>query len=138
MDTAVGCRSAGAFSRRSWPIAESDGWARSCGADLRQQAWGWALTNRGEDGTLPKVLPSGALVSRITSLGRRRTRSNNPDWTRDELILAPGIYLRRRGHIPSPRNAEILKLSDLLNRQRAGLEVPAPCGPAGPGPWPGC
>src|SRR6516162_3663886 len=45
----------------------------------------------------------------------RRTRSNNPAWATDELILALDVYLRQRGHIPSPRDAEIVELSDLLN-----------------------
>src|SRR5215470_11549725 len=45
----------------------------------------------------------------------RRTRSNNPAWATDELILALEVYLRQRGHIPSPRDAEIVELSDLLN-----------------------
>ena len=57
-----------------------------------------------------------AIVSRISSPDRRRSRSNNPDWTRDELILALDLYLRDRGHIPSPRDEAIVDLSDLLNR----------------------
>jgi 5-methylcytosine-specific restriction protein A len=57
-----------------------------------------------------------AVVSRIATPARRRTRANSPDWTRDELILALEVYLRQRGHIPSPRDAQILQLSDLLNR----------------------
>src|SRR5450755_4052179 len=57
-----------------------------------------------------------AITSRIASPARRRTRSNNPDWTTDELMLALDVYLRQRGHIPSPRDSEILELSDLLNR----------------------
>jgi predicted RNA-binding protein with PUA-like domain len=57
-----------------------------------------------------------AIVTRAASPARRRTRSNNPDWTTDELILALEVYLRQRGHIPSPHDAQILELSDLLNR----------------------
>jgi Protein of unknown function (DUF2637) len=41
-------RSAAAAGRSPSPIAGS-----SRGAELRQQAWEWALTNRGEDGSLP-------------------------------------------------------------------------------------
>lgn len=57
-----------------------------------------------------------AVVSRIAIPPRRRTRSNNPNWTRDELMLALDVYLRQRGHIPSPHDEQILDLSDLLNR----------------------
>lgn len=57
-----------------------------------------------------------AVISRIPRTARRRTRTNSPDWTRDELILALDVYLHQRGHIPTPRDAEILELSDLLNR----------------------
>lgn len=52
----------------------------------------------------------------IGSPANRRTRSNNPAWVKDELILALDLYLRRRGHIPSPRDADIVELSDLLNQ----------------------
>jgi 5-methylcytosine-specific restriction enzyme A len=57
-----------------------------------------------------------ALASRIVAGAKRRTRSNNPAWARDELILALDVYLMHRGHIPSPRDPEIIGLSDLLNR----------------------
>lgn len=57
-----------------------------------------------------------AIISRLATEERRRTRSSNPAWTRDELILALDVYLRRRGHIPSPRDSDIVDLSDLLNR----------------------
>ncbi len=57
-----------------------------------------------------------AIVSRIASRAPRRSRSSNPPWAADELILALDLYLRQRGHIPSPRDAQIVELSDLLNR----------------------
>jgi 5-methylcytosine-specific restriction enzyme A len=57
-----------------------------------------------------------AIVSHTPAPTRRRTRANNPDWVTDELILALDLYLRERGHIPSPRDAEVVALSDLLNR----------------------
>ena len=57
-----------------------------------------------------------AVTSRVAASTRHRTRSNNPGWTRDELILALDLYLRARGHIPSPRDDQVVQLSDLLNR----------------------
>jgi 5-methylcytosine-specific restriction enzyme A len=57
-----------------------------------------------------------AITSRVADAPKRRTRSNNPAWTMDELILALDVYLLHRGHIPSPRDPEIVTLSDLLNR----------------------
>lgn len=57
-----------------------------------------------------------ALLSRIATPARRRTRSAHPNWTADELILALDVYLRQRGHIPSPGDAGIVSLSDLLNQ----------------------
>lgn len=57
-----------------------------------------------------------AISARIPAPERRRTRSNNPDWATDELILALDLYLRERGRIPSPGDPEVLALSDLLNR----------------------
>jgi 5-methylcytosine-specific restriction protein A len=56
------------------------------------------------------------MVPRIAGPTPRRSRSNNPAWATDELILALDVYLRQRGRIPSPRDAEIVDLSDLLNR----------------------
>jgi 5-methylcytosine-specific restriction protein A len=41
---------------------------------------------------------------------------SNPDWTRDELILALSLYLRHRPNPPGKGSKEILELSKLLNR----------------------
>jgi hypothetical protein len=59
---------------------------------------------------------SGTSSPRISGPARRRTRSNIPEYTTDELILALDVYMGRCGHIPSPRDADILELSYLLNR----------------------
>ena len=40
----------------------------------------------------------------------------NPNWSRDELIVALDFYLRFRPSIPSKTSAEIRTLSDQLNR----------------------
>jgi hypothetical protein len=48
-------------------------------------------------------------------------RSRNPDWTRDELILALDLYLRHRSAPPAKDSKEILDLSALLNRLAAAL-----------------
>jgi hypothetical protein len=41
--------------------------------------------------------------------------SGNPKWTRDETILALDLYMRL-GKVPGPKNADIIALSELLNR----------------------
>jgi len=42
--------------------------------------------------------------------------ARNPDWTRDELILALDLYLRHRTSPPGKDGKEVLDLSDILNR----------------------
>lgn len=41
---------------------------------------------------------------------------SNPDWTRDELILALNVYLKHRPNPPGKESDEILGLSSILNR----------------------
>lgn len=38
----------------------------------------------------------------------------NPNWTRDEIILALDLYLRLNNKVPSPRSSEIQELSKIL------------------------
>ena len=40
----------------------------------------------------------------------------NPDWTRDETILALNLYFELNGNIPGPKNEKVIDLSMLLNR----------------------
>jgi 5-methylcytosine-specific restriction protein A len=40
----------------------------------------------------------------------------NPDWTRDELIIALSAYLKHRPTVPDKRSKEISELSKVLNR----------------------
>lgn len=40
----------------------------------------------------------------------------NPNWTRDELILALDLYFRENPNHTSDTNPEVIKLSDTLNR----------------------
>lgn len=49
-------------------------------------------------------------------------RQRNPDWTRDELILALDLYIERRLNLPSKDSAEIAALSDLLNQIALALK----------------
>src|SRR4051812_5240129 len=48
----------------------------------------------------------------------------NPDWTRDELILALDLYLRSRHRQLDPAHPDLIELSDTLNRLplHAGVE----------------
>src|SRR5687767_6121794 len=49
--------------------------------------------------------------------------SSNPDWTRDEAILALDLYLKYKGNPPAKTSSEISSLSELLNRlaRRLGM-----------------
>src|SRR5439155_5017540 len=42
-------------------------------------------------------------------------RTANPDWVRDELILALNLYLRHRPNAPGKTSREVIELSRLLN-----------------------
>lgn len=42
--------------------------------------------------------------------------TRNPDWSRDELILALDLYLRHRPSPPAKNSTEVIELSELLNR----------------------
>ncbi|MEE1612726.1 HNH endonuclease [Microvirga sp. CF3016] len=44
------------------------------------------------------------------------SKERNPDWTRDELILALDLYIRFKGNPPGKTSQEDLMLSQLLNR----------------------
>lgn len=50
-------------------------------------------------------------------------RQRNPDWSRDELILALDLYLRHRPIIPGKTSPEINELSDLLNQLGSALAL---------------
>jgi 5-methylcytosine-specific restriction protein A len=45
-----------------------------------------------------------------------RLRGTNPDWVRDELILALTLYLKRRPNPPGKASRDVVGLSNLLNR----------------------
>jgi hypothetical protein len=59
-----------------------------------------------QSGTIVQGGMSNALLAHVRGPASRRTRSNNPSWVEDELILALDVYLSQRGHIPSPRDSE--------------------------------
>jgi len=40
----------------------------------------------------------------------------NPNWTRDELILALDLYMRHRPAVLSKTSADVIELSEILNR----------------------
>jgi 5-methylcytosine-specific restriction protein A len=48
-------------------------------------------------------------------------RSRNPDWDRDELVLALDLYLRHRASPPGKASREIADLSETLNQLAAAL-----------------
>jgi 5-methylcytosine-specific restriction enzyme A len=47
---------------------------------------------------------------------KQEEAASNPDWTRDELILALDLYLKNRPNPPGKDSPEIHELSKLLNR----------------------
>ena len=42
--------------------------------------------------------------------------TRNPDWTRDELIIALDLYLQHRASPPGKDSKEVLAVSEVLNR----------------------
>lgn len=59
----------------------------------------------------------------------------NPPWSRDELILALALYMQHRPRLPSKGGAEVVELSEILNKLHrqlgntatADLRNPAGC-----------
>jgi 5-methylcytosine-specific restriction enzyme A len=49
-------------------------------------------------------------------MANRGMADRNPNWTRDELILALDVYMRHRPAIPGKNSPEVIELSDMLNR----------------------
>lgn len=61
---------------------------------------------------IPPMLMSSR---RIWSATMARTQGHgNPNWTRDETILALDLYLKLEGVVPSPKAKEIRELSNIL------------------------
>jgi 5-methylcytosine-specific restriction enzyme A len=52
-------------------------------------------------------------------------RGTNPDWIRDELILALNLYLKHRSNPPGKSSREVVGLSKLLNRLGERLFPPS-------------
>ena len=52
-------------------------------------------------------------------------RGSNPDWTRDELILALNVYLRHRPNPPDKASKEIVDLSTTLQKLGQRLFTPS-------------
>lgn len=57
----------------------------------------------------------------------------NPNWTRDELILALDLYLRHRPAVLGKTSAEVIELSEALNRmpRAEGRRSPTHRNPSG-------
>lgn len=50
-----------------------------------------------------------------------KSQKRNPPWSRDELILALDLYLRHRKSPPGKTSAEVIGLSEFLNRMGQAL-----------------
>ena len=59
----------------------------------------------------------GTVVRRLRQLGFEvETPGRNPDWTRDEIILALDLYFTNPANPPGKESAAVAALSDLLNK----------------------
>jgi 5-methylcytosine-specific restriction protein A len=57
----------------------------------------------------------------LSGTGTGSAPQRNPDWTRDELILALDFYLRHRPNPPGQGSKEVTQLSQTLNQLNARL-----------------
>jgi 5-methylcytosine-specific restriction protein A len=75
-------------------------------------------------GATPCLFHGGLATARkLRDLGFTVTEPEarrNPVWSRDELILALDLYMRRRNLLPDDKDREVVALSKLLNE----LSVP--------------
>lgn len=62
-----------------------------------------------------------ALISGRAAKAAAQVSASNPDWTRDELIVALDVYLRHRPNPPNKGSKEISDLSRVLNQLGARL-----------------
>jgi 5-methylcytosine-specific restriction enzyme A len=69
-------------------------------------------------GEVPVARPLRALGFEVTAPGDR-----NPNWSRDEVILALAFYMACNGNPPDKKSAPILGLSDELNRLGRALHL---------------
>jgi 5-methylcytosine-specific restriction enzyme A len=74
------------------------------------------------------VLLPAEIAESLAQLAERSpvtdAKSSNPDWTRDELILALELYFRMPGARGNKTHPECVKLSELLNRLPIHAGVP--------------
>lgn len=67
------------------------------------------------------------VVRKLRQLGFTIAKSDepgrNPDWSRDETILALDLYIRRRPQLPGEADPEVLALSKLLRDHAAATGV---------------
>ena len=63
-----------------------------------------------------RVAPAITLSPEQRTVPKSEASISNPDWTRDELILALNVYLKHRPNPPGKGSPEIVGLSRTLNR----------------------
>ena len=65
----------------------------------------------------PEFGGDATVVRKLRKLGfELETPSRNPDWTRDELVLALDIYVTNPANPPGKETAAVSELSELLNK----------------------
>jgi predicted HNH restriction endonuclease len=112
------------FDRELRGTAEWEGWREN-------KAHKYAIDRAGQLYPVKKIASMASSVPVSDFSGGRRhanqllekidfkivdLRPSNPDWVRDELILALNIYLKHRPNLPGKDSEDILSLSTLLNR----------------------
>lgn len=93
--------------RKGW----SDGQKRGSEVSERDRAVHEYWVEKSDEGLFSKVREF------LGGNGRRR----NPDWTRDELMIALDYHLRRRNFDPRPQSEEITKLVQRIAKVGAAL-----------------
>jgi predicted HNH restriction endonuclease len=63
---------------------------------------------------MPLQPPATLLADRATGESKRVVE-RNPNWTRDELILALDLYMRHRPAVLGNTSADVIELSEILN-----------------------
>jgi 5-methylcytosine-specific restriction protein A len=98
----------------SGPLAHSDFSGGEATVQAKLESLGFQVSsNKPDSGTHPR----SGISALGSSLGPSVSPSSrNPDWMRDELILALDLYVRFGGRSPDKASSEISELSGLLNR----------------------
>lgn len=106
-----------AAQNRQWTPEDFDNVLREAERLSGQAHISWREVERKQADALRQWAASFGSDAESTSARADPVRpKRNADWSSDELILALDLYLRHRSSPPSKDSAEVLELSELLNR----------------------